>query len=122
MEWHYPIYDKEMMAIVMSFGYWCHYLDGASGIKVFSDHQNLRSFMSQTQLNGRQTRWLIKLLPYDFQIFYQKGILNPVDGLLRRPDYLVDAEEVDQMPVSQLLPALSVRIAHRESQEQSLRP
>jgi hypothetical protein len=121
-EWHYPIYDKEMMAIVMSFGHWHHYLDGASGVKVFSDHQNLRSFMSQTRLNGRQTHWLIKLLPYDFQIFYQKGALNPADGPSRRPDYLVDAEEVDQMPVSQLLPALSVRIAHGESWEQSSRP
>jgi hypothetical protein len=46
MEWHYPIYDKEMMAIVMSFEHWHHYLDGASNIEVFSDHQNLRSFMS----------------------------------------------------------------------------
>jgi hypothetical protein len=50
----------------MSFEHWCHYLDGALGTEVFSDHQNLKSFMSQTQLNGRQTCWLIKLLPYDF--------------------------------------------------------
>jgi hypothetical protein len=43
---HYPIYDKEMMAIVMSFEHWCHYLDSASDVEVFSDHQNLKSFMS----------------------------------------------------------------------------
>jgi hypothetical protein len=89
-----------MMAIIMSFEHWHHYLDGASDVEVFSNYQNLKSFMSQTQLNGRQTCWLIKLLPYDFQIFYQKGILNPADGPLRRPDYLADAEEVNQMPVS----------------------
>jgi hypothetical protein len=53
-------------------------------------------------------------LPYNFQIFYRKGILNPVDSLLWWPDYLANAEEVDQIPVSQLLPALSVRIAYRE--------
>jgi hypothetical protein len=29
-EWHYPIYDKEIMAIVMSFEHWRHYLDSAS--------------------------------------------------------------------------------------------
>jgi hypothetical protein len=88
------------MAIVMSFKHWHHYLDSASDIEVFSNHQNLKSFMSQTWLNGRQTHWLIKLLPYDFQIFYQKGILNPADGLLRRPDYLADVEEANQTPVS----------------------
>jgi hypothetical protein len=36
----------KMMAIVMSFKHWCHYLDGASDVEVFSDHQNLKSFMS----------------------------------------------------------------------------
>jgi hypothetical protein len=78
--------------------------------------------MSQTRLNGRQTRWLIKLLPYDFRIFYRKGALNPADGPSRRPDYLADAEEVDQTPVSQLLPTLSARVARREPQEWSSRP
>jgi hypothetical protein len=107
MEWHYPIYDKEMMAIVISFEHWHHYLDGASDVEVFSNHQNLKSFISQTQLNGRQTHWLIKLLLYDFQIFYRKGTLNPADGPLRRLDYLADAEEVDLILVSQLLPTLS---------------
>jgi len=110
------------MAIVMSFEHWRHYLDGASDVEVFSDHQNLKSFMSQTRLNGRQTRWLIKLLPYDFRIFYRKGALNPADGPSRRPDYLADAEEVDLTPVSQLLPTLSARMTREESQEQSLRP
>jgi len=37
-----------MMAIVMSFEHWRHYLDGASDVEVFSNHQNLKSFMSQT--------------------------------------------------------------------------
>jgi hypothetical protein len=61
-------------------------------------------------------------LPYDFQIFYQKGILNPADGPSRRPDYLADTEEVNQMPVSQLLPALLARIAHQELEKQSSKP
>jgi hypothetical protein len=34
------------MAIVMSFEHWCYYLDGASDVEVFSNHQNLKSFMS----------------------------------------------------------------------------
>jgi hypothetical protein len=62
------------------------------------------------------------LLPYNFQIFYRKGTLNPADGPSRRPDYLADMEEVDLILVSQLLPTLSTRIAQEELQEQSLRP
>jgi hypothetical protein len=65
------------------------------------------------------------LLPYDFRIFYRKGALNPADGPSRRPDYLADAEEVDnQTPVSQLLPTLSAQVVpeEKEPQKQSLRP
>jgi reverse transcriptase-like protein len=113
-EWHYPIYDKEMMAVVMSFEHWRHYLDGATDIAVYTDHQNLKDFMSQTRLNGRQTRWLIKLLPYDFRIFYRKGTLNPADGPSRRPDYLAGAEEIDDTPVTRLLPSLRERVATRD--------
>jgi hypothetical protein len=36
--------------------------------------------------------------------------------------YLVDVEEVDQTPVSQLLPTLSARVARRKPQEWSSRP
>ena len=31
--------------------------------------------------------WVLDLVLYDFNIFYRKGKLNPVDGLSRRPDY-----------------------------------
>jgi len=37
-----PIYDKELMAIVMSFRHWRHYLDGATETEVFSDQENLK--------------------------------------------------------------------------------
>jgi len=40
-EVHYLIYDKELMAIIWSFKQWRHYLEGAPGIKVWSDHENL---------------------------------------------------------------------------------
>jgi len=113
-EWNYPIYDKEMLAIVKSFEHWRHYLDGAIGTEVYSDHQNLKDFMSQTRLNGRQTRWLIKLLPYDFRLFYRKGTLNPADGPSRRTDYLASAKEVDSTPTTHLLPALRSRLNQKE--------
>jgi hypothetical protein len=33
-EVHYPIYDKELLAIVWSFKQWRHYLEGAANIEV----------------------------------------------------------------------------------------
>ena len=109
-ELRYPVYDKELMAIVMSFRHWRHYLEGAQDVEVFSDHQNLKKFMDQTSLNGRQARWLLQLVPYDFQIFYRKGSLNPADAPSRRPDYCAGRQE-DDTPVSQLLPSLRSKVA-----------
>src|SRR6266852_1790902 len=45
--------------------------------------------MHQPKINGRQARWLIYLTLYDFIIRHRPGLLNPVDGPSRRPDYLV---------------------------------
>jgi transposase InsO family protein len=108
-EVHYPIYDKELYAIVYSFKQWRHYLEGAPGIEVWSDHENLKQFMTQATLNGRQARWLIQLAPYDFTIHYRKGKLNPADGPSRRPDY-VDEEGPDTV-VSRLMPTLANKLA-----------
>ena len=108
-ELNYPIYDKEMMAIVLSFQHWRHYLQGAPDIiEVWSDHENLSRFMKQTALNGRQSRWLTFLIPYDFTIYYRKGALNPADGLSRRPDHKVSRAESG---VSKLMPSIANRLA-----------
>src|SRR6267378_6197842 len=101
------------MGIVKSFNHWRHYLDGAANIEVYTDHQNLKDFMSQSRLNGRQTRWLIKLLPYYFHLFYRKGALNPADGPSRRPDYF-DNDEADDLSVTHLLPILRSRVRNTE--------
>jgi hypothetical protein len=34
-EIHYPVYDKELMAIVASFSHWRHYLEGTTDIEVY---------------------------------------------------------------------------------------
>ena len=113
-EVHYPIYDKELYAIVYAFKEWRHYLEGApAGIEVWSDHENLKRFTAQTTLNGRQARWLIQLAPYDFSIHYRKGTLNPADGPSRRPDY-TDAND-DESPVARLMPTLSNKLSAASS-------
>ena len=112
-ELNYPIYDKELLAIVLSFRQWRHYLEGAPEIEVWSDHQNLKHFMAQTILNGRQARWLLQLAPYDFTIHYRRGALNPADGPSRRPDYLTD--RVEDSAVGKLMPSLTNKLAVKDT-------
>ena len=107
-ELNYGTPDQEMMAIVESFKHWRQYLDGSrQRVEVLSDHANLRAFMSQQKLNGRQARWCMFLMPFDFEIKHQAGKRNPADAPSRRPDYKTEAEEfVDQA----LLPTLAQRL------------
>ena len=54
-EINYKIYDKELLAIIKSFEKWCSMLEGVGlPIKIFTDHRNLRYFMSTKQLSRHQ--------------------------------------------------------------------
>ena len=67
--------------------------------------------MKQKTLNGRQVRWLLKLAPYDFTIYYRKGKLNPADGPSRRPDYVnAAADEAPDTVVARLMPSLENKL------------
>ncbi|OQE16552.1 hypothetical protein PENFLA_c027G03970 [Penicillium flavigenum] len=86
-ELNYATPDQELFAIVHSFQHWRHYLDGSKyPIEVLSDHANLRTFMTQQKLNGRQARWCMFLTPFDFIIKHRLGKTNPADGLSRIPN------------------------------------
>src|SRR5438045_9027694 len=87
------------------------HLEGALEIEVWSDHQNLKQFMSQTMLNGRQAHWLLQLAPYDFTIHYRKGSLNPADGPSHQPDYLAEQEVVEETAVGKLMHSLANKLA-----------
>ena len=105
-ELNYGTPDQEMMAIIESFRHWRHYVEGAPDpIEVLSDHQNLQTFMKQTKLNGRQARWCIYLMPYDFVIRHRTGRSNPADGPSRRPDY-----QTGKRSNTDLLPTLRERL------------
>ena len=110
-ELNYPIYDKELLAIILGFCQWRHYLEGAPEIKVWLNHQNLKQFMSQMMLNGHQVHWLLQLAPYDFTIHYCKGSLNLADGPLHQPDYLTEQEAVEETAVGKLMPSLANKLA-----------
>src|SRR5215211_857128 len=57
-EINYDAHDKELLAIVDCFKSWRRYLEGAKyPVQVFSDHDNLRYFMTTKVPNRRQARW-----------------------------------------------------------------
>jgi hypothetical protein len=109
----YHTHDKELMAIAECFKTWRHYLEGASHpIRVLSDHNNLRYFMSTTALTGRQARIAEDLAVFDFEIEYKKGIANPADGLSRRPDYFNGfKDDKKRENFAGLLPTLQRKLA-----------
>ena len=113
-EANYGTHDKELLAIVESFKHWRHYLEGSKyPIIVSSDHANLRYFMTTTELNRRQVRWVEKLAAFDFTIQHRPGSKNPADAPSRRPDY--EPAQGEDLSADALLPTLQRKLCHSPS-------
>ena len=52
-EKNYPTHDLELAAVVFALKIWRHYLYGVH-CKIFTDHQSLKYFFTQKELNMRQ--------------------------------------------------------------------
>ena len=110
-ERNYETHDQELLAIVMCFKHWRHYLEGSlHPVEVLTDHNNLRGFMNIKVLSGRQARWAMKLAAYDFVIMHRSGKTNPADAPSRRPDYQSINTEV-----TRLLPTLQKKLSKIDS-------
>lgn len=95
-ECNYEIYDKELLAIVRAFETWRSELQGSAyPVTVFTDHSNLKYFMTTKQLSRRQVRWSEFLQQFDFVIKPVSGKSNAkVDALTRRSqDLPQDAQD-----------------------------
>lgn len=76
-------YEKEMLAIVKAIQKWRLYLLGRRFI-VRTDNQSLKYLMEQRITTPAQSRWVTKLLGYDYAIEYRKGPKNQVADSLSR--------------------------------------
>jgi len=87
--YYYKIHDKEILAIMEAFKEWKRYLWGEEEpITVYTDHQNLQSFLTKKVWNQRQIRWAQELTNYNFKIVYRQGSRGgKPDALSRRPEY-----------------------------------
>ena len=86
-ECNYPVHEQELLAVVHALKIWKCYLEGAQ-FKVKTDHQTLRSLMTQPHLSVRQARWVALLQHHKVPLEYIKGEDNVADGLSRRADHL----------------------------------
>ena len=74
-ERNYHIHDKELLAILVAFMEWKHYLEGTEKpITVYTDHQNIQYFLTTKAWTRRQIRWVQKLCRFNFKIIYRPGI------------------------------------------------
>src|SRR5277367_1375022 len=88
-ERNYEIYDREMMAIMVSLSEWRQYLlDADQVFEIWTDHLNLSYFRHPQKLNRRQARWTTELQEYNFTLIHKPGKTNiKADLLSRRTDF-----------------------------------
>ncbi len=94
-ERNYPIYDKELLAIVAALEQWRHLLKGTdTPFTIFSDHRNLLYQKKPEKMTQRLVRWALFLSEFNFKIVYRSGSNNgKPDALSRRPDYALNNDD-----------------------------
>ncbi len=83
IEINYHIYDEKLLIIICCFKHWWLKLKCTELlIQIFIDHQVLKIFMKNKQLNQHQVNYLNILSKFNFQIIFKSGKMNTkVDAL-----------------------------------------
>ena len=93
-EERYSVNELELLGVVWSVEYFKYYLFGKFKYYIFTiitDHRALLSIMkehrSNKSYNSRLTRWIDRLLPFDFNIEHEPGAkMGLVDYISRQPN------------------------------------
>lgn len=114
-ERNYQIYDREMLAIMLSLAHWRHLLKGAPEFEVWTDHKNLAYYRQAQDLTRRQARWFTELSEYNFTMHHQPGKLNKIADFLSRGPNLEKRED-DNANVIMLKPEIFRQLSFRDDE------
>lgn len=81
---NYPVYKKELWAIVYCLRQFHTYVWGRGDLIIFTDHKPLSYLLDQKELGVALQQWLDCILDYRFIIHYRPGILNVMPDALSR--------------------------------------
>ncbi|GMF44990.1 unnamed protein product [Phytophthora fragariaefolia] len=85
-EKHYPVHDKELLAMRYALIKFRVYLLGEQTFAVFTDHASLRTAMKSPHLSQRMARWISFFTEYNFVVHYKPSKNNILaDALSRSP-------------------------------------
>ncbi|GMI90769.1 hypothetical protein HRI_002746200 [Hibiscus trionum] len=105
------------MAALVAVNKWSNYLIGRH-FKIKTDHQSLRFLTENQAVTPAQHKWVIKMMGYDFEVCYKKGINNTVaDALSRRPGGV----QLQNMVISSISTDFSKRIANSWEEDTKLK-
>lgn len=79
----WPIYSKEMLAIIEAVRCWRPYLMGRK-FQILTDQRSLKYFLEQRVTTPEQQKWVTKLLGYEYDIKYRPGKENSTADSLSR--------------------------------------
>ncbi|GJV35069.1 putative mitochondrial protein [Tanacetum coccineum] len=77
------IYEKEFLAVMMALEKWRRYLLDSHFI-IKTDHYSLKYLLDQRITTPAQMKWLPKLMGFDYEVQYKKGVDNAVADALSR--------------------------------------
>ncbi|QRW23517.1 Retrotransposable element Tf2 protein [Rhizoctonia solani] len=96
-EQNYDTHNKELLAILRSFEYWCIFLEGTlHPVTMFTDLCNLEYWKESRTCNCRHARWHLLLASYNFQIVYCPGKQSGKPDALPRCSNHADISLADQ--------------------------
>ncbi|KAE9318797.1 hypothetical protein PR003_g18150 [Phytophthora rubi] len=85
---HYPVHDKELLAMKYVLVKFRVHLLGQKPFVIYTDHASMRTATSSPHLSQRMARWLSFFAEYNFTVEYKPGKQNVLaDALSRRTDY-----------------------------------
>jgi RNase H-like domain found in reverse transcriptase len=85
-ERNYPIYDRELLALVHGLLQWEHVLlSSLFPVKIYIDHNNLWFYWSPHNITQWVAQYMSKLADFNFEILHKPGVTNQADALSQHP-------------------------------------